>query len=212
MNYACVIVAAGLSSRMKNFKPLLQLGEQAVICHTVSHFADANIREIIVVTGFRGDELEAHLKEYAAAKTDFPSLHFVRNERFAETGMFDSYRLGLQAVIDQYMPDCDGVLLSPGDVPLVRPETVAAIRDCPAPMARPLCNGRRGHPVLLRKEVLPQIIAFDGDYGLRGAMEHTGMPISDVPVDDPWMLLDADTPEDFEILVSMLSGFKGDTV
>lgn len=201
--YAGVIAAAGLSSRMKDYKPLLQLGDKTIICHAVSHFLEAGLKQVVVVTGFRGNELELHLK------THFPPdapVHFVRNEKFAENTMFDSYHMGLQAICAKYLPDCDGILLSPGDIPFIHPDTIRDVSNCPAPMARPFYNGRHGHPVLLRKDVLPKILSYRGDCGLRGAMEAAGGEIADVPVDDPWMLLDADTPEDFQKLLAILSG------
>lgn len=201
-NYAGVIAAAGLSSRMKNYKPLMQLGGRSIICHAVSHFLDAGLKEIVVVTGFRGDELENHLKENLPAQAP---VHFVRNENYAENTMFESYHMGMQAVSTKFLPDCDGILLSPADIPFIHPDTIIAVRDCPAAMARPTYHGQYGHPVLISKDVLPKILNYRGDYGLRGAMESAGCEIASIPVDDPWMLLDADTPEDFRKLQSILS-------
>ena len=58
---ASIILAAGLSSRMGRFKPLLPYGGKTVIAQIVSVLKKAGLAEIIVVTGFNRTALEAEL-------------------------------------------------------------------------------------------------------------------------------------------------------
>lgn len=115
MRYGAVILAAGIASRMGDFKPLLPMGEESVIQNVVRVLREAGVQQIVVVTGYRKEVLEEHLKN--------ASVMFVHNERFAQTKMFDSVKLGLEALDAA----CEKILLTPADVPLVRKETVQEI-------------------------------------------------------------------------------------
>ena len=55
---SAVILAAGLSSRMMDFKPLRPFGGTTVIQHTVSRMLEGGAEEIILVTGFLATEVE----------------------------------------------------------------------------------------------------------------------------------------------------------
>ena len=47
---SALIVAAGMASRMKTFKPLLRLGEKTIIEHVIDTFRYAGIQDIVVVS------------------------------------------------------------------------------------------------------------------------------------------------------------------
>lgn len=123
MRYGAVILAAGIASRMGDFKPLLPMGEESVIQNVVRVLREAGVQQIVVVTGYRKEVLEEHLKN--------ASVMFVHNERFAQTKMFDSVKLGLEALDAA----CEKILLTPADVPLVRKETVQALMAQKGPVS-----------------------------------------------------------------------------
>ena len=56
--YGAVILAAGLSSRMKKFKPLLPVDGQPAIAGLAETIRSAGIRDIVVVTGYRRKDLQ----------------------------------------------------------------------------------------------------------------------------------------------------------
>ncbi|MDR3225749.1 MAG: NTP transferase domain-containing protein [Clostridiales Family XIII bacterium] len=64
-NIGVVIVAAGLSSRMGEYKPLMKIGGETIAQRVVGAFLCAGANPIVVVTGHKANELEAHLREYA---------------------------------------------------------------------------------------------------------------------------------------------------
>ena len=105
---AAVITAAGLSSRMGDFKPLLPFGEGSIISRCVDNMKQAGAGEIIVVAGHRAEELKAHLAG--------SGCKVVINTRYAESHMFDSLCIGLRALED----GCGRVLISPVDVPAAK--------------------------------------------------------------------------------------------
>lgn len=100
-----VLLAAGYSSRMGELKPLLPLGGTTVIRRQVEMLRSVADR-IIVVTGYRGQEVERHLAGSGA--------YIVQNSRFGE-GMFTSVKAGIQAL----KPETSAFLILPVDYPLV---------------------------------------------------------------------------------------------
>ena len=167
-----VLVAAGLSSRMKDFKPMLPFGGSTVSRHMVSMLKDMDIDPVAVVTGYRAEQLESHLSH--------AGVRFVRNERYRETEMFDSIRLGVEAIAS----DCERIMILPIDIPALMPETIRQTLMIDAPILRTMCKGEPGHPIIIQTDVFPVIWQNDGHRGLRGAMEESGIPITNLEVED----------------------------
>lgn len=191
MNYGAVIVAAGLSSRMGDFKPLLQIGSRSVVQHVISAFRRAGIEQIVVVTGHNAAALEAHLAD--------SGVTFLHNEHYRTTQMFDSTKIGLSYMMDR----CDRVFFTPVDIPLFTAQTIRNLMDCPAPLAAPFCAGKQGHPLLISSSLIDVLLNDNGDGGLKGAIARAGLPVTHVDVDDPGVLHDADTPEEFQTLIAL---------
>lgn len=191
MNYGAIIVAAGLSSRMGDFKPMLQIGSQSVVQHVISAFQQAGIWQIAVVTGHNAASLMEHLSGF--------NVTFLHNEHYETTQMFDSAKLGLA-----YMKTrCDRLFFTPVDVPLFTSNTIQRLMDNDAPLATPFCSGKQGHPLLISSSLIDVILNDCGDGGLKGAISRTGIPMTHVEVDDPGVLHDADTPEEFQTLLML---------
>ena len=182
---AAVILAAGLSSRMRDFKPLLPLGGRTMINRVLDLVRAAGAETVVIVTGFRAQELEAHLAG--------ENVIFARNEAYATTQMLDSLLLG----IEQLPPDCDRVIITPADIPAVRPETVKLLLNSNGMFVRPTYNGKNGHPAIMSGRLFPELLGYTGNEGLRGAVQAAGEKVTDVEVTDRGVLLDADTPEDY---------------
>ena len=80
MQTGALIVAAGKSSRMGDFKPMLQLGSISIAQRVINNFRQAGISKVVVVTGYHADVLECHLASN--------NVVFLRNENYANTHMF----------------------------------------------------------------------------------------------------------------------------
>ena len=119
-------------------------------------------------------------------------------EQYRTTQMFDSAKIGLEYLKDK----CDGILFTPVDIPLFTASTVSALMDCGARLVCPVCAGRRGHPILIGTELVDTILAYRGEGGLGGAIEHCGVEMTEIAVEDSGILHDADTPEDYRALLS----------
>ena len=189
MQTGALIVAAGKSSRMGDFKPMLQLGSISIAQRVINNFRQAGISKVVVVTGYKADVLERHLASN--------NVIFLRNEDYATTHMFDSVRIGLEYLKDKV----DTVLFTPVDVPLFTARTVTQMLSADHPLVTPVCEGKPGHPILLRSSLIDSILTDDGSSGLEGAVEHCGTPMYFLNVEDPGIIHDADTPEDYAELL-----------
>lgn len=189
-----ICVAAGLSSRMGAFKPLLPLGDRTIIRTLIATYRSCGINQVILVTGRDADLLEEHVRDL--------NVLCRRNEQFAETDMFQSVKLGIRTYLEEgeAPSEEDRILLTPCDIPLVNTHTISALLDAPDDVCVPVSGGKEGHPLCLSRRVLARILPYTGDGGLRGALRTLGSDVAAIPVDDPGMLLDADTPEDYEQL------------
>ena len=190
-----LILAAGLSSRMGAFKPLLELAGKTLIEHVIGHFSQFGCEPILVVTGRDAQLLEDFLTEKFSNR-----ISFVRNPDYAASDMFASVKLGLKAL----PADCSGTFLTPADIPLFDAALLTKMAAVPAPVVRPSYKGKAGHPVLVRKSVWSRILSYRGEGGLKGALQNE--PQAFVEADHEGILLDADTPEDFRRLRAFLSG------
>ena len=186
---AAVIQAAGASSRMGRFKPLLMIDGQTMIGRVTDLMQNAGADPVVVVTGYQAERLKSHLCERG--------LTFVHNDRYYETQMMASLLMGL-AVLPQ---NTKRVLIAPADVPLVREETISALLAAPGEFVRPVCGKKGGHPVVMDYALYPYIGAYAGKDGLRGAIAASGARVADVPVDDWGVTLDGDTRAGYERLL-----------
>ena len=186
---AALILAAGVSSRMERFKPMLPVGEDTMIRRTVRMMQQAGADPIVVVTGYKSDVLRQHL--------DGMGLVFLNNEHYASTQMFDSFKIGLEYLLSR----CERLLFSPGDVPTVQIDTVRRLLEYDSQVVRPVYGKKSGHPIVLRHDALEKISDYRGEDGLRGALCELGLSRQDVPVNDEGVVLDADTPEEYNRLL-----------
>jgi molybdenum cofactor cytidylyltransferase len=93
----------------------------------------------------------------------------------------------------------DGFLVALGDMPFVRRTTIAAVRDTlagGAPLAAPYFRARRGHPVGISKEFFQDLLAAKGDEGAKKLLAANEQKIVKIPVGDPGVIRDIDTPGD----------------
>ena len=199
--FAGIIPAAGMSARMGAFKPLLKVGGVSIIKRTARTLMCAGASPVVIVTGFRGDEIEAEM-----AGT---GVEFVRNCDYASSQQFDSVCMGLKALKGGHR----GVIITPADVPCVDSESVKKLMErleCTGELAAvPVYNDKAGHPLVLDARLIPYVLDYGGCGGLRGALKACGCEALRVAVDDPATALDTDTPEDYARLLRLAAGSGG---
>ncbi|MFC1901319.1 NTP transferase domain-containing protein [Chloroflexota bacterium] len=189
--YAAIVLAAGLSSRLEGFKPLLSMGGETITDHVVSTFL-ANGVEVYLVVGWRRQELMAGIKN--------KNITIVENPDYRQ-GMFTSVQAGLRHLPPNYA----AFFAMPVDIPLVRPSTVAGLlsvaAEHPDSIIYPVFGGRRGHPTLVPLCLAPAIMDWKGDGGLKAVLDSRREMALEVAVTDSNILFDVDTSEDYRVLL-----------
>ncbi|MDO4732095.1 MAG: nucleotidyltransferase family protein [Bacillota bacterium] len=198
-----LIVAAGKSSRMQAFKPMLPLAEDTLIRTLIRQLLAVGASPIVLVVGKNATELSAHV-------SDLP-VECVCNPDYASTDMFCSVRIGMEQIRGR----CEIVLFSPGDCPCFSPESaktlIEEMEKSQVASLTPCYQGRRGHPVLFRQEIIGHILSYKGEGGLRGALDTAPGEQRLLPLEDPGLILDADRPEDYEGMLAYEKQQKKDT-
>lgn len=186
--FAAIIPAAGMSSRMAVFKPLLPLGHGTIIEKVISTFKAAGVEDIIVVVGHRMQQLAEVLKE--------KNVRIIENPGY-KSGMFTSVKAG----VAHLHPNSRAFFLLPGDIPLVRSRTIASLAQAyhrnAGSLIYPVFNDKRGHPPLIPADLAPHILHWQGEGGLKACLNSTARPFVDLPVADRHILQDMDYHEDY---------------
>jgi molybdenum cofactor cytidylyltransferase len=199
-----VVLAAGQSSRFRAggggdpTKLVAKLDGKPIVRRVVEAALAAKARPIVVVTGYARESVEA-----AIADCD---VRLAFNLKFA-SGLASSLSVGLSA-----MPrDVLGALVLLGDMPQVGAPLIDALIDAflareDALAAVPLCEGRRGNPVLLSQKLFDRAMRLTGDEGARRLIDAlSASELVEVEAQDVGVTFDIDTPED----LAAAQGFRG---
>lgn len=184
----CVVLAAGSSTRMGGPNKLLECVDDGPMVVTVVRAALASrADEVLVVTGEDRERVEACL-------SGLP-VRLLWNPDHIE-GLSTSLRAGVSALPS----GARAVVVCLGDMPLVCPGHIdALIQAFLAHPERsifvPTWQGERGNPVLWTVDLFPEIGTLEGDMGAKVLMSRHPAKVREVPVDEPGILTDVDTPE-----------------
>ena len=180
-----IILAAGFSSRTGQFKMELQLGGKALIQRTIDTMTVFCSR-LIVVTGYKKERILQLTKGY-------PKVKAVFNPRYPE-GMFTSVKEGVKHVTSPWF------LLTPGDYPLITQaiyqKLLDARRESSQSVFIPVYKGRKGHPILVKSELIKDLLKEPDVSNLRTFINRNGFV--SVEVDDEGILVDIDTLSDYQ--------------
>lgn len=183
-----IVTAAGAAERFGGKKLLAPVNGEPLLDRTIRSLLDGGVAEVIVVVGTDGRrELERDVNAMNDAR-----VRPVENPD-PSRGMFSSIQEGARTASG------DVLLVMPGDMPFVRPETVRAViakyRERNA-IVSPRYRGKRGHPVALPPALRDEIAGFPATATLHDVIKkHTDMRV-DLEVDDPGINRDVDTPAD----------------
>ena len=194
-----LILTAGLSSRMGDFKPLMMLSGKTMIEHSIDSMLDAGVSFVTVVLGYRAGEVSALLESrYPGTR-----VNLAYNTEYDTTDMLASVKIGIRS-----LPSCDAFFLLPGDMPAVDRKTFDALT---AVMVRsnalvvfPEIDGHRKHPPLISRAFIEHILQFEGEGGLHAIWRQYSSKMETVPVDDAGCRIDADTMQDFSSLAQYM--------
>lgn len=194
---AAVVPACGRSTRMGRPKLSLPIGGRTVIEHVVAALRDGGADPVLVVVGPHVPEL-APLAEAAGAEVC----------RLPEptADMRATIEHGLRWLEDRRRPRSEDFwLLAPADHPaldagVVRRLCAAATADPGRSIVVPSHAGRRGHPTLIAWRHVEGIRALPAGQGINAYLRRFESETLEVPVADPGVRADLDTPEDYDRL------------
>ena len=198
---AAIILAAGKSQRMGQPKMLLRWRDTTVLGQVVMTFSRAGIQDIIVVTGGDGTLVEGEVARLAGL---FPT-RAAFNPSYESEGMMASIQAGIKAMDPEY----EAVLIGLGDQPQVEEKTVrdilATYEELNGSLIVPSYENRRGHPVLIDATYLPELHNLTARTNLRDFLNTHRDKIWYVEA-GPSVLMDLDTPEDYQRFHEAQSG------
>ena len=184
-----IILAAGKSERMGRVKPLLPWGKRTLIEAIIDGVARSRAKDLLVVLGAAREVIEPVIAKYHVGR--------VFNPDFGR-GMLSSIQRGLEAV----PRDARAVFFFLGDQPPLHPGMINRLIDAYGKTGKgivlPVYGGRRGHPVLVDLKYRNEIGTLDPGIGLKHLMRKHPEDVLEVRTRSPRVLLDIDTPEDYE--------------
>lgn len=194
---SAILLAAGRSERMRAFKPLLPFGKTTVIASCIDYLREAGINEIIVVVGYRADDIKNHLKDR--------EVTFALNPDPASQ-MSASIAHGIQ----QVFPPARATLIALTDQPAIPPSIVRLLvahwRDGNR-IIKPEFEGRGGHPVLIDLQFANELTTLDPQGGLKSFFTAHQEQVLRIPVQSPFVARDMDTWDDYAALYRDVFGF-----
>jgi molybdenum cofactor cytidylyltransferase len=185
-----VVTAAGSAERFGGKKLLTPIEGEPLLDHTIRALLEGGVAEVIVVVG---RDSRAEIERDVNSMLD-PRVRPVENPD-PSRGMFSSIQEGIAQA------QGDTILVMPGDMPFVSPETVraviAAYERKPA-IVSPRYRGKRGHPVALPASLRDEIREASPGATLHEIIHaHADMRV-DLNVEDPGVIRDVDRQEDLE--------------
>ena len=192
---AAVVAAAGFSSRMGRFKPLLPWRRGTVIEAVAGALAGGGASPVYVVTGHRGAAIAEQLAEGPAEA--------IFNPDYRHNEMLRSYQVGIEALCPGGMPVL-GALLALGDQPHIPAGVIRQIikraHAVPEAVVVPSYMQRRGHPVYLPKWSFSELLGLKRGQSLRDLLETFGEEIVYEEVDSDCVRRDMDLPAEYASL------------
>jgi molybdenum cofactor cytidylyltransferase len=186
---SAIVLAAGKSERMGKPKALLPFRGRTFLENILDTISRSTIENTIVVVGHHRQEIERTVKGF----------QLVFNPAY-EQGMITSFQAGIRV-----LPwDAAGAFLFLVDHPLVEVETLERLieRLAPGRIIVPTYDGRRGHPVLFAPDILDEVLGLLPTEGANIVVRKDPTRVIEVPLNAPGILVDIDTPEQFEKLLT----------
>ncbi|MCB1646665.1 MAG: nucleotidyltransferase family protein [Pseudomonadales bacterium] len=188
-----VIIAGGQSRRFGTDKRLAILPDGTRIIEKSVQNAASALASVIVALRDTDKVLAAELTERFASQSH---ILIIRAEDSA-LGMGHTLANAIE-----YAPDWDAALILLADMPFISASTFQQLGDSftahqlSAPIIVPVYQGREGHPVLFSKHYFAEIGMLTGDKGARRIIQRYPERVVHLPVSDPGVIQDIDTPED----------------
>ena len=186
-----IILASGYSRRMGKNKLLLQYRGKSLIQHTVEVITQCGFSEVIFVAR------EEEIIEIGNRK----NLKVIKNEN-ANKGISESIKLGVMNATQT-----DGYMFFTADQPFLDIDTIKELiyefRENSNYIIVPMCEGRRGNPVIFPCVFKEDFLQLDGDVGGKIIINKNLDKVKFVEIHDSAKLFDIDTNENYEYILKL---------
>ena len=188
-----VILAAGNSTRMGNDNKLLKsIGDAPLIRNTAIEMLKSDLDSCSIVLGYQSDKVADVIKDL--------NVNLILNPLWKE-GQASSLRAAINTLDSTY----SDLLIMLGDLPGIKSSHINSIIEehlltdnRKSKITIPSFKGQKGNPVIWGRSFFHDLSNLEGDVGGRALFSEHPAAINILEMDDPWVVEDADTPEDFE--------------
>ena len=183
---SALIIATGKTKHKDSFEPKKIIGSITAVERIKISLEQAGINKIVVV---------------GAEEDKFKSLHQYSNITYLsvpkESEMIDSVKTGLKYLKDK----CQKSLIVYVDVPMFAVNTIKALADGKADVCIPSYEGFLGHPLMLSQSFFDEVINYNGENGLKGAIDHSDLKKEVIEVDDSGVTADIQKDKTYKNLL-----------
>jgi molybdenum cofactor cytidylyltransferase len=187
---AAVILAGGESRRMGVPKALLPYRGKTFVEHLLEVTRHPRVGITRIVVGAHANEIRERLSAHSA--------DIVVNADWAE-GQLSSIQAGIRSLADG---GNDGMILAPVDHPIVSAALVAQLiaefDSGGNAIALPTFHGRRGHPLIFRASLYPELLAASAEVGARQVVWAHADDVLEVPTEEEGVVLNINDPAALE--------------
>ena len=189
-----ILLAAGESSRMGQLKALLPWRGRTLLEHQVSSLLEGGAERVVVVLGHRSEELRPLLEGK-------DGVLWTLNPDYLQ-GKTTSIKAGLSAVDGN---TADNILLLNVDQPRSADDVARILethRSGDYAVTVPEYRGKGGHPIVLSASLLPELLKINEEtQGIKAVVRRRPEAVYRFPLDNPEILLDLNTPEQYRAAV-----------
>ena len=194
---SCLVLAAGLSSRMTiGNKLLLKVKSITIIEKTIKNLFNSNIDNFFIILGYQSNLLSKVLKSF--------KIPLIINDSYKE-GISSSIKIGISRVDDK----SNGVMICLADMPKITSKTYNILienfkkfYDSSTPLIiLPQYNGKTGNPVILSNHFFSQLNEISGDIGAKYLIKKNKKYIKKVNISESYILEDIDDLEKYKELI-----------
>lgn len=188
-----IILAAGYSKRFGRNKLLEPIAGKPMIRWTVEATLNSMINEVVVVLGFEAERVYEVIKDLKCRVMVNPEY---------DVGMSSSVKCGVRSIMSR----SEAAVIIPGDYPFIEVETINNViekyRETHAPIIIATYNGRRGHPILIGRELFQEVLEINEEnMGLKAVIRKYENEIVYADAKGMGAITDIDSPEDLEKLM-----------
>lgn len=194
---SAILLAAGQSSRMGAFKPLLPFGNKTVIEWCIDYLREGGVETIIVVLGHRADEVRERLEnqdDVSFALNPDPNSEMGASIAAGTRELPATAKAALIALTDHPA------------VPATVVKTLIAAWTNGARLVVPTWQNRGGHPVLVDLSFKPELLSLSSSGGLRALFQNHAHDVQRLEVDSAFIARDMDTWDDYLALHQEVTG------